>query len=91
MNKVIIFLTLLFGVQAEIKSCSSVSALAKNLVVSATEPIPGQNMTITFDYDLESVVTGWWIFRRRFLVLLLSRKSLPIWTLVSSICSFLTL
>jgi hypothetical protein len=45
---------------ATYRNCGSSSDLAKNLVISIVPdaPKPGQDVTTTFDYDLDTVITG---------------------------------
>ena len=47
-------------VAATYRNCGSSSDLAKNLVISIVpdSPVAGQEVTTTFDYDLEQVITG---------------------------------
>jgi hypothetical protein len=47
-------------VAATYRNCGSSSDLAKNLVISIVPdaPVAGQEVTTTFDYDLEQVITG---------------------------------
>jgi ML domain len=47
-------------VTAVYRNCGSSSDLAKNLVISIVPdaPVAGQEVTTTFDYDLEQVITG---------------------------------
>ena len=42
------------------ESCSTVNALAKNFVVTLNTdtPLKGQNVTTTFDFDLDAPITG---------------------------------
>lgn len=48
------------GIVTSTSICSSADALAKNLVVTSSPDFPtkGENVTTTFDFDLDEVVSG---------------------------------